>query len=163
MQIEETDLTGITRDPQEAITEVYIHEDRYARPQLWLKFGQAQLRNEESFCWLSAYMMSGVTDWEHDSAYALRLPLIGVQFESVYYHKTKITAWVDPSNPDEFHVPTPGYDPTMLDEASLCSECDEPHMMVPPGYYVPPFDKKLYEKVKGKRLTIYIGPNWKKE
>lgn len=159
MKVELTDLTGITRDNKRVRTTVYLHENNYGDKIPWLIFGQAEVRNEERICWLDARMTEGVSDFEHDSAHALRLPLIGLKFEQVWYHTTYITAWVDPNNPDGFHVPRPGYNPMKHPDAEVCEAdyCGEPHPIVPQGYYVPPFDKELYEAVKGKKIEIIIG------
>ena len=159
MKVELTDLTDITRNSKIAKTTVYL-QDRYGNKVPWLILGEVEVRNEGKICWLSAYLTEGVSDFEHDSAHAVRLPLIGLKLDHVWYHTTYITAWIDPNDSESFHVPKPGYNPMKHPEACMC-EADycEPHMMVPPGYYVPPHDAELYEAVKGKKIEISIGFN----
>lgn len=160
MNIEETDLRSITRRSDLLETTVFIQDKKWKPTKKWLIFGEAQLKNEKDFCWLSAYMSNGTTDPEHDSAYALRLPLIGLKLDYITYHNTILTAWIDPTGHDEFKVPRPGYDPTKLDDAHACdAECckGDPHIIVPEEYYVPPFDKELYEAVYGRKIKIYVG------
>src|SRR3989344_2568669 len=105
--LEFTDLSNITRYSDKARTVVTIQPDfrGFNEAFKWLEFGQAQLRNEGRICWLGAYLTEGVSDFEHDSAHALRLPLIGLQFEHLWYQNTHFKAWVDPNNPDDFRVP----------------------------------------------------------
>jgi hypothetical protein len=113
----ETDLRAITRDTDKCRTTVALYLDGYTRTP-WLRFGQAQLSSQSERhtgrSRLEARMTAGVTDFEHDSAYALRLPLIGVQFDGllVRYHTTFLIGWIDPDAEEDFHVPGPGYDPT---------------------------------------------------
>jgi len=159
-KIEKVDFRSITRDADKCLTKVYIYMghkwEGHEAMQEWLTFGSCYLRNEDSLCWLAAYMNYGITDFEHDSAYALRLPLIGLKFLRVFNHATHLEAYVDPDNASEFCVPSPGYNPTMLKEAYECPDCKEHHMIVPEGYYVPPFNEELYNIVRGKKLDICI-------
>lgn len=159
MEIEQVDLTSITRDSNTCRAIVKLKLGRHKSIDWWLKFGQAQLRNEDNLCWLTAYINNDVTDFEHDSAHALRLPLIGLKFDSVCYHSSKFTAWVDPDGEDEFRVPLPGYNPAEHPDAVKCTQCKTAHIIVPEGYYLPPFNKELYNKVRGKKVYISIGPN----
>ncbi len=162
MPVELTDLRSITRDSDTCLTTVYIKMSQEERRVEWLVFGQAQIRihHRPSSIWLTAYLKDGATDFEHDSAYALRLPLIGLEFEGVRYHTTMLKAWIDPNEEDEdgdFHVPRPGYNPMELDEAEVCKECEEQHIIVPEDFYVPPFNKELFDLVRGKEVDIRIG------
>jgi hypothetical protein len=140
----------------------------------WLVFGQANLRpsrDRPDGRWrLDARMTGGVTDFEHDSAYALKLPLIGVVFENVDYHASVFTGWVDPNinvdDSSEFRVPRQGYDPTKLPDAHMCKtgECKKnPHIIVPEGFWLPPFDLELYRAVRGKKVEIRISPVYPKK
>lgn len=165
----ETDLRAITRDTDKCRTVVALYLDDYTRTS-WLRFGQAQLSSERlaGQYRLEARMTEGVTDFEHDSAYALRLPLIGVQLDGsfVRYHTTYLIGWIDPNAEEDFHVPDPGYDPAKLQDAYRCRDArclrDNPdgHIIVPEGYYVPPSNPHLYKLVAGKRVEIAIGPAW---
>lgn len=162
--VRETDLRAITRHPELCRTTVVIRLDWQTQVK-WLVFGQAQLqRNERTKeCTLKAYLPEGVTDFEHDSAYALRLPLIGWEFDSVYYHLCSFNAWIDPNidTESDFRVPRPGYNPMEHPEAERCEgggRCDGPHIIVPESMYGgPPFDPDLYQAVRGKRVEVQIG------
>jgi hypothetical protein len=177
--IQETDLREITRYSELCLTVVTVHLDwDRANMVKWLVCGQSRLipqRERSDGTWrLEAYLTVGVTDFEHDSAYAFKLPLIGVQFDSVSYHQTQLTGWVDPNGGDEsfpdFHVPRPGYNPMKLPGAELCDLGEhgytcykKPHMIVPEKHFVPPFDAELYEAIKGKKVEILISPVFPKE
>ena len=165
-----TDLRDITRNTKKCQSVVTIHLDWETKVK-WLVFGQAQLRAQRESrpdgCYrLEARMTEGVTDFEHDSAYALRCPLIGVMFDGLLInnHTTHLIAWVDPDNEEEFRVPSPGYNPTKHAEAHRCKDkqClkDDPkgHIIVPEGFYVPPRNAELYRRVRGKKVEITIGP-----
>jgi hypothetical protein len=171
----ETDLRDISRESDVCSTIVRLSldwdRDSPRRPVIdWLKFGQANLRrhNDSSHDGrysIEAYLKEGVTDFEHDSAYALRLPLVGVQLASlpVLYHNTILVGWVDSAHDEgyeEFHVPRPGYNPMEHPKAVTCEDehCAEKHIIVPEGFYVPPFDLELFNFVRGKRVEIIIGP-----
>jgi len=181
IQVQETDLREVTRHSDLCLTVVSIQTvswDRNSRVK-WLVCGQSRLcpqNDRPDGRWkLEAYLPSGVTDFEHDSAYAFRLPLIGVQFEGVSYGQTTVLAWIDPNEDPElgmsdFHVPRPGYNPMKLPGATLCKAKDhgytchkKPHMIVPEKHYVPPTDKDLYEAVKGKRVEILFSPVFPKK
>jgi hypothetical protein len=158
------DLRSITREADRIRTKVVLLDRFSSERTPWLLFGSCQVRffeNKHSW-WLSAYMTSGVTDFEHDSAYALRLPLIGMTFDGVEYGSTLLRAWVDPEGTDDFCVPTSSeYDPTKHPDATTCNydRCaEDPHIIVPEGFYVPPFDRQLFERVRGRKVEIRIGP-----
>ena len=169
-----TDLRGITRNSDRCITTVFIQDQNYNRIE-WLRFGQVQLRGYDSSrkageSMLQAYLSEGATDFEHDSAYACCLPLIGVTYEGVEYHTTRLHAWVHPAAGDRdsavrFSVPLPGYNPMKHKDTVICSAktCDEKHPIVPEGMYWPPFEKDLYRLVRGQKVEISIGPVYPQE
>jgi hypothetical protein len=167
---EKTDLREITSDAKRCISIVTL-EMGFDSRLLWLMLGEASLRSArdtpDGRWFLEAFLPEGVTDFEHDGALALRLPLIGLMFKGVRRHTLRATAWIDP-NEDlesngkwaEFHVPRPGYNPMKHKEAFLCKTgrcAEKPHTMVPPGFYVPPFDEELYLAVRGKKVEITLG------
>lgn len=181
----ETDLCAITRRPDRFLTTVDIDlgwdEESGDRSKIrWLTFGECELRTDSKrSARLEAHLKGSTCDFEHDTAWALRLPLIGLQLADVgvWHSRTHFTAWVDPdaggSMPD-FHVPRPGYNPMAHPEAEICDGIyDEKkrkyckwnegkkHIIVPEGFYVPPFDRELYEVVRGKRVEISTGPTLK--
>lgn len=170
----ETDLRPICRESDRCNTVIEIFPDWDVRG-VWLRLGQVNIvragEHRPGEWRLEAYFRAGVTDVEHDSAKAIVLPLIGLQLDAlaVHYHQTNLVAWVNPNDEDGFRVPGSGYDPTKLKGAHRCKDpdClrDDPkgHIIVPPGFYTPPENKELFEKVKGKRIEIRVGPSFKDE
>lgn len=171
-----TDLRPISRDVKRCEAVVILHVNWDSRENTkWLILGSASIvkrseRNEGQWT-LQARM--DATDFEHDSAYVLQLPLIGLQLDglAVYNHHVHFVAWVDPNCPENFHVPSPGYDPTKEDGATVCKrkECvktekgvtSHGHVIVPEGFYVPPFNLELFKMVRGKKVEIRMGPVFK--
>lgn len=154
-----TDLRAITRRADRCVTTVRVQMDWETHID-WLTFGEAQLRlHEKQGVWdLMAYLNGGATDFEHDSAYALSLPLIGLAWERLYHHRSTFTAWVHPAAESrDFRVPRSGYNPMALGVAQTCRRCTPHHPIVPEGHYQPPFDAELYKLVAGKRVEITIG------
>jgi hypothetical protein len=177
-KLETTDLRKITRHSNLCLTVVYIQDDsdNSTRPRFtWITCGQSCLvtyRDHPDGRWvLKAYLSGGATDFEHDSAYAFRLPLVGVQFEGVDYQQTRLNAWVDPTLRSEFEltsfrVPRPGYNPMKHPDAVKCKDkrCGGKHIIVPEGFYAgAPFDSELYNHVKGRQVNILISPVVKNE
>lgn len=170
MKIEPTDLRSITRHPDRCLTTVSLQVDWKTKLE-WLRFGEANIQYfEKRKTWsLKAYLPAGATDFEHDSAHALQLPLIGLQFGdlTIHYHTIFLVAWVDPNEFDGFRIPRPGYDPMNLPGATKCNskECRKtPHIIVPEGHYAgPPKDLELFRAVAGKRVEICIGPVFPEE
>jgi hypothetical protein len=167
MTIESIDLRSITRSSDIARTKIGIYMggrwEGHDAFNPWLEFGVCEIMDSGSLCLITAQLDYGITDFEHDSAYALRIPLIGLKFNSVYNHYSCLEAYIDPNNEGEFHVPNSGYNPAKLKDAYICSECKKSHIIVPEGYYVPPVNKELYEKVRGRKVDIRIGPVYNKE
>lgn len=172
-KVERTDIREITRYPDLCRTTVRLFpswDDREAID--WLIAGQGELRHHEKRgTWeLLMRLTEGVTDFEHDSAYAFQLPLIGLTFDSLYYHQTTFVAWVDPNDFENFRVPRPGYNPMKLPGAYCCKDKDcrredpKGHMIVPEDNYAGPMpDRELFQAVRGKRVEIKIGPFFKEE
>jgi len=177
--IKKVNLLAISRSPDVCRTSVHLEWDWDTRIE-WLVFGEASLHSNErrDGQWtLEARMGLRATDCEHDTAFALRLPLIGVEFECADHHTFRFHGWVDPnSGPDErgkfgkFHVPPPGYAPHKHPEAKMCPGVyiektgpwckwndKKPHVIVPDGFYVPPFDPDLFALVAGKKVSIVMG------
>lgn len=174
--VQETDLRPICRASDRCITVVTLHVDWEARAR-WLVLGETQIRQQSDRRdgrWRLEAYMADATDFEHDSAYALRLPLVGLEFTGLDYHRSTFHAWIDPNAVDEFsqdfHVPRPGYDPRKDPKARTCSGTYDgkenfckwnegrPHPVVPEGFYVPPYDADLYGVVRGKLVEISCGP-----
>jgi hypothetical protein len=168
--VKETDLTKITRNADKYRTWVSLEWDWETRI-TWLVFGECSLRTNDrrDGRWeLGARFTYGVTDFEHDNIWACKLPLVGVQFEWAESHGFRFFGYVDPTLDVEdrhngFYVPKPGYDPRKESKVFECKDqrCKGdkpwPHLIVPEGFYVPPFDPELYKLVAGKRVEIIAG------
>lgn len=164
------DLRSICRESELCSTTIYLLPNKYGTfRHPWLFAGQASLdpaheRSHERT--LRAYLGRGATDFEHDSAYAFKLPLLGVFFERVDYHTTVLTGFLPPDmRADDFRVPAPGYNPFELDGAEMCDgeRCGEKHPMVPEGCYVPRGDPAVLKAVRGRRVMVRIGPRRKED
>lgn len=163
------DLREISRDSDRCEARVYILPGRYGRyVHEWIVTGQASLdrkddrRNEYTF---RAYLGRGATDFEHDSAYAVQLPIYGVTFDRVGYHTTVVSGFVSPDlDLDHFRVPEPGYNPFEHPDTHECEDdrCGEAHPIVPEGLYVPKGDPEKLKAVRGRRVEIHFGPARKK-
>jgi len=140
------DLLSITRRTKTCRTYVQLELEPHGERFTWITFGEGSLRtgDRKDGRWrLEARMVEGVVD----------------------NHMHRFHAWIDPDSrgirqPD-FHVPTPGYDLRTHPKTCVCkdSACkgEKRHFVVPPGFYVPPFDPELYKLVGGKRVEIIMG------
>lgn len=161
--VQRTDLRLITRSSDRCETSIRICLDGLNFVE-WLVLGEAGLsQNKTIRNWaLRAHLPEGVTDFEHDSAYALTLPLVGVEFLRTDYQICQFNGWVDANDFYGFRVPRPGYDPMKLKDSRKCRSgpCrKEPHVIVPEDCFGgAPFDKGLFRAVRGKRVEIWIGP-----
>lgn len=155
LPINETDLRSITRRSDRCKTTVNLVYRGDHTP--WLVFGEAHMNLEHTPARLQSYLPVGVTDYEHDSGWALSLPLIGVTFKHVWYHMVVIQAYVAPHRSNEFNVPNPGYNPVEL--AEKCPTCTgkDAHLMVPEEYYLPKANLELYKVVSGREVEIRIS------
>lgn len=153
-----TDLTGITRESDKIRTEVFLRVNY--RWVLWLSMGAANLLKETRGHTLTSRM--DATDFEHDSVYAVSLPLIGLKFESHVNATTTFSAFIKPNDLQDFCVPVDSsYDPTKQPGVVECGleDCDPKHVIVPEEFYTPPSDAKLFEAVRGYAVEIVIRPS----
>lgn len=167
MKLEHIDLRNICRETD--LVEVTVSFMDYdSRVETWITLGQASLRTNGRNGW-ELYARMDATDFEHDSAYVINLPLVGLQLDSVWYNQCNFIAWIDPESGEfgpNFRVPTSSdYDPRKLEDTYMCESdrCEKPHPVIPEKYYQPPFDRKLFEKVRGKKVEISFGPVRKSE
>ena len=166
MEVKENDLRSITRNSDTCLTTVYWRpgEAWNRESRKWLLFGEAQLRkcsNDGDMVWwrLASYLKGRTADFEHDSAFALRIPLVAFEFIYMERHRARFVALVHPGMPDEFHVPLPGYNPLEHLLTHPCPTCTDgdAHLIVPEGLYVPPFEPELYKAMAGRVVDITIG------
>jgi hypothetical protein len=154
------DLRPYSRRSDVCLTEVKIVDTGWRSGHiLWIQAGEAQIRTNEKdqSAELKIYW-DGVTDEEHDSAYILILPLIGVTMTTLYYHTITLNAWVSPTDHESFRVPSPGYpNPSTTHKCPTCNgnEDREAHLI---GPYIPKVNLELFKVLRGRRLEIHIGP-----
>jgi len=131
--------------------------------QTWITAGLIAVRTETGSYGsgtrvdITARMVEGATDDEHDSGYAFTLPLIGFKFLHAFgYGAVVFEGFVDPNldgySISNFRVPSAGYDP--ITGGEVCTECEEPHPIVP---YLPEENVELYKRVAGKRVEVTMG------
>jgi len=174
----EIDLRRICRNSDRYETRITYKDDMYNRRE-WLRLGQASLTPLEGGdvrrWYLKSYLAprnaeeTSPTDFEHDSAFACRLPLVGVELKIINHGNTVVTGWIDPNAYDglheDFHVPADSdYDPRSHPNAVMCEveNCIKgplkngygPHIIVPEDFYVPPFCAELYNEVRGRFVEI---------
>lgn len=140
------DLRGQTREPERFLTVVRLCSP-FGRSVDWLTFGQGELSRIGDDWRLTARLAFGATDEEHDSGYALCLPLAGVVFGSATYGRVFVRAVITAGRSDVFRVPSG--DP--LAGAAVCRECEKEHPIVP---FFPPEDEALYARMVGRVVEV---------
>ncbi len=160
--LEHLDLRSITRhsDSLQCSIDIVGRDANYRTTRFnWIICGAASIQNEERACNINARM--NATDFEHDSIYAFRISLIGLKYLFTSDHGSAFEAYVNPDT-DDFRIPPVGYNPEKAEGAFSCEdkECEDKHIIVPEGFYVPPLNPELFKKAAGKKLDIYIGPKW---
>ena len=157
------DLREVTRNPKKLCTAIDLQVNWKDKIDRWILVGEAKFNNElkDGRATIAGYFSKNVTDHEHSSAYAIQFQVVGLTFKHLWYHTAHFQAWIDPNDPESFHIPKPGYDPAKIAGVETCTDphCeDKPHLILPDGYYVPKFERELWEFVKGKPIEIHVGP-----
>lgn len=153
------DLTGITRGSDTIRTTIEMGDGYSRGGEMVIQLGECNLfeRGGHRGEWeLRSYLNRGATDPEEDSAHALSLGLVGVALESLHYGGATIICHVS-GDRGAFRVPPPDYDPFGLEGTVICTQCEEPHPVVPEDYYLPPKTKeqgKLFERFKAQPVKI---------
>jgi hypothetical protein len=164
LHVEPVDFRPITRNADKIVTRVMLGNPFSGGRKLWLTLGECKLFKpveRDSMRWrLDAYLPYGVTDFEHDSAHAVILPLLAVTHGSSLFGHLWFDAIIDPTDPEDFRVPDTSYNPMEHKDARQCDydSCrDTPHIVVPEGFYIPPSNPKLFRKVAARPVVITIG------
>lgn len=154
------DLRSVTRG-EDVLTRVFLKPPYDARIR-WIEAGEVSLSrrgSREIPVWtLTSYLKGGITDPEHDSAYALGLNLVGLEYDHTYHSTSVFRAFIDPTEPNGFRVPPDGFDPEKLKGVVRCKSCKEKHLIVPEGWYYPPADEKLWTSLRGMMVEVEVGP-----
>lgn len=157
----ETDFRKLCRDSAKVETTVSISTGY--KQTLWLRLGQIRVTERSkpvAGVWELAAYLNNATDPEHDSAFVLKMNLIGVSLSMICYGVAHLTGWVS-SDLNDFRVPDVGYDPRKHPKAVKCRDkhCENKgHIIVPEGFYVPPPNETLFSLVRGARVEIVTGP-----
>lgn len=170
--VKKTDLTGLSCGPKDPRrTYVTLEWDWDTRVE-WLIFGAVQSfshRDNDPGLWTLEGTIDNVSDFEHDTCRCVRLPLIGVSYRHTFHGSSLFQGWVQPGldahdHSNGFHVPRPGYDPRKHKDSEECDgqydgkkhfcKWGHKHLIVPQGFYVPPFDPELYALVAGKKVEV---------
>lgn len=147
------DFRGITRDPHVSTCRVDLEVLGARKP--WLAFGTPMLERGREGRWvLKAHLRDGATDGEHDSAYALKLPLVGLEFTYTLYGHFYFRAFVSAEEPGDFRVPHASYDPFV--GAQRCRTCKGKYSHAFCDF-LPPAEPGLYEAVAGLPVVISAG------
>ncbi len=153
------DLRPFTRDSKKIDTRIFLKGHDYESKQfLWIHVGAVEIRRSpeqgevEQYI-LRAHRLVGYTDFEHDSAKALTIPMIGVKLATGFSGCVRLIGWIDfnPERANDLRI----FNPNALDkEASTCKDCEKPHPIV---QYVPSPDPVLFNKIRGMQVEIFIG------
>lgn len=169
--IEKLDLTGYTRNVEKVRTMIFIdnREEYGDNPQpLWIECGDIQMskRDREPIWTIGARMSYGITDFEHDAAYAFVFEAIGVEFESAYFGDFRFSGWIAFHDYSQFRIPEAAYDPNKDPEGSRCTEksCkaeakkkgEKPHLILGERFS-PKANLELFKKLRGRRFIIQFG------
>jgi len=166
MKIELTDLRHFSPDMDKCLTEVRVYAGTQPHRNdgfCWLQLGRCDLLRRDATPitrWSLQSRLYTATDFEHDAADIVRLPLVAVEFDIMFGHRVHLTAII-PRHIDwdcgEFAVPLPGYDPLAAETTSTCERCSLPHPLVGSDHYIPPFNEELFNLVAGHPVVISIG------
>ena len=169
------DMRKYTRDAKTTETNISIVMDYQQWP--WIKAGTCQLSSRKSDhrpVWDFGARLLNATDFEHDSAYAFKIALIGVEFEMLHGGTFWFHGWIDAADPTDFCMYPPGVDPYADAAPCKARECKtSPHRIV--ERFAPPSaslikesgrlpgdvaTQQLWERVRGQLIKIVItrGP-----
>lgn len=160
------DWREYTRDAETCTTVISVYDPEDMRHNPWLLFGQLNIREpqgrDHQYNRLCVYLKD-TTDFEHDSAYLITIPFIGLRFGAlpVRYHIVTLTAWIAPEigepQPD-FAVPDHNYNPDAYRVPCELERCvkEDPHKIS--EHYHAPYNKTLHNLVRGRSVEISFGP-----
>jgi hypothetical protein len=156
------DLKNISRSIDKIVTEITIGRDYDRQEQVKISLGEISLTegdNRSRGQWsLRAYWDGGMTDPEHDSAYILWLPLVGLQLDMIHYGQTILKGFVGGGDSSDFRVPGPDFKIKRLEAAEKCTQCrgKDKHLMLPEGLWLPEENPELLSKLAGRVVEIRI-------
>ena len=158
------DLRLISSDSNRVFTQIQFEDDElreiiYASDQdgrrPWLTFGECSIYNESRMCYLGARILDGIKDYEHDTPYVVRIHLIGLSYRFTSGHISHFEANLT-TDPKDILIHEPDFDPLKVLGLGECDQCEDKHLVLPEGYFVPPV-YKLARLVAGRRVSIMMG------
>lgn len=159
MKIPQLDLRPLTRSSDRVSCIVLIKNDA-GRTIPWIRMGEVSLRHHEydNFHMLASRYTDGVTDFEHDSAWAIQLPIIGLTAPvSFDYSVMRFSGIIPPARSFAryFHVPKEAVSPSKIEGAQLCDRCGMKHWIVP--RFVPEPNIQLNKMMEGEKIEFIIS------
>jgi hypothetical protein len=158
------DLKSVTRDSDLVVTDIKIYTGDYSKGsgfQDWISCGSVDLRapTGPSPWMLNARAKEGITDFEHDSAYIFRIPVVGVELSFISNGYTYLKGYIG-GDVDDLRVPMEtGYDPLKLKGTKTCKSCKKPHPIVEEGFWAgPKCTHKDWLALVSRRIEICFGP-----
>lgn len=150
------DLCAVTRDSETVRTciEVRIRHEYFQ----WLRFGSLSQVGDQ-LTRVGAYLKEGMTDEEHDSAYALSFDVSPIVLTSIRSGVVTLKAWVAGAAEDSESLHVPFESVLSVDEiegVTCDADCGEQHIIV--SRYSPSADVELWKKLRGRELRITIAP-----
>lgn len=153
------DLRNISREgPTCTLISVDTPYNMESRDKLWIVANTVEIQLSDrnpGEAIISSRLISGATDFEHDSGYAFSFDVIGLNFVSCYHGTPEFKAYIKPGLDlymEKFQIPPASYNP--VPDADMCKECEEPHPIVP---YLPDHNMELYQLLNGRRIGIRMG------
>jgi hypothetical protein len=149
-------LCAVTRDAHLVTTHISVKcNGEYFR---WLEFGSLTTMGDRKSFIGARY--EGVTDFEHDSAYAVRIEVIDVQLVNIYGGCIELKTWV--SAEDERGVSVPRKSILSFDELGAVP-CEDEHCVGEESHLIvesfsPANDVELWKRLRGRELRIEIVP-----
>lgn len=151
------DFRSITR--KGPTTQVCLYHEYRAEP--WILCGEINLTyRENADIWMfGARLADGTTDVEHDSAWAFRFDLVGIRLKYIDYGATHIEGWIrgDPGGAEDTRIAKAGFNPKKVKGVEKCTSCEDKHIILPPGHYLPAADPAYFDMVRGRRIEITTG------
>jgi len=155
------DLTKQTRPGCQVIIEVADQNSKMVR---WITCGQIEINSPNSmgFRTVGARLCDGITDFEHDSAWAFSFNVIALQFEFLRSGRMHFSGFIAPYSQGDSEIRMPQTAKELVADLSECQVCrernEDTHMMT--GTYIPaPRPPGDFRDLYGRRveICIYMG------
>lgn len=154
MDIQELDLASVTRTENQRYCQISVQDGTSLKKKAWISCGEVSFSEGRAGHTIRAYLNQDATDFEHDSALAFSIPIIGLTFVHVYNGTVLFRAFIAPPQShydwEDFRVPREIID---LKEATQCDYCEDAHPIVE---YLPEANPELYRQLSGREIEIFL-------